>query len=237
MARVCQVSPATVAHWIDQGLLKGHKTPTGRRRVEAKELAKFLHAREMAVPPDLREALGRDAIVVVDDDRAYLQALAKTIEKSELGVEVVKAATGVDALLEIGRVRPSVIVLDFSLPDLNGLQVIERLLEPDRAAARAGAPAGRRGRGRDGWGAGRGGAAAARRGREDDPEQDRGGRPGDRGDPPGLRAAEGGVRTRNSFAGAVTSRRRDAWIKDTLGKIGGKRGPRESFPERSQADS
>ena len=132
VARVCQVSPATVAHWIDQGLLKGHKTPTGRRRVEAKELAKFLHAREMAVPPDLREALGRDAIVVVDDDRSYLQALAKTIEKSELGVEVVKAATGVDALLEIGRVRPSVIVLDFSLPDLNGLQVIERLLEPGR---------------------------------------------------------------------------------------------------------
>ena len=132
VARVCQVSPATVAHWIDQGLLKGHKTPTGRRRVEAKELAKFLHAREMTVPPDLREALGRDAIVVVDDDRAYLQALAKTIEKSELGVEVVKASTGVDALLEIGRVRPSLIVLDFSLPDLNGLQVIERLLEPGR---------------------------------------------------------------------------------------------------------
>ena len=31
VARVCQVSPATVANWIDQGLLKGHKTPTGRR--------------------------------------------------------------------------------------------------------------------------------------------------------------------------------------------------------------
>src|SRR3989475_10864376 len=107
VARVCQVSPATVAHWIGQGLLKGHKTPTGRRRVDAKELAKFLHAREMAGPPDLREALGRDAIVVVDDDRAYLQALAKTIEKSELGVEVVRATNGGDGLLEIGRVRAS----------------------------------------------------------------------------------------------------------------------------------
>src|SRR5204862_411190 len=38
VARVCQVSPATVANWIDQGLLKGHKTPTGRRRVEAEAL-------------------------------------------------------------------------------------------------------------------------------------------------------------------------------------------------------
>jgi len=132
VARVCQVSPATVAHWIDQGLLKGHKTPTGRRRVEATELVKFLRAREMPVPSDLRDAMGRDVIVVVDDDRAYLHALAKMIEKVDLGVEVVTATNGVDALLEIGRVRPSVIVLDFRLPDLNAVQVIERLLEPGR---------------------------------------------------------------------------------------------------------
>jgi CheY-like chemotaxis protein len=132
VARVCQVSPATVAHWIDQGLLKGHKTPTGRRRVEATELVKFLREREMSVPRDLRDAMGRDVIMVVDDEPTYLQALVKTIEKSDLGVEVATATNGVDALLEIGRVRPSLIVLDFRLPDLNAVQVIERLLEPGR---------------------------------------------------------------------------------------------------------
>lgn len=132
MARVCQVSPATVAHWIDQGLLKGHKTPTGRRRVEATELVKFLRVREMAVPTDLRDAMGRDVIVVVDDEPIYMQAVLKTIARSDLGVEVATATNGVDALLEIGRVRPSVIVLDFRLPDLNAAQVIERLLEPGR---------------------------------------------------------------------------------------------------------
>lgn len=132
MARVCEVSPATVASWIDQGLLKGHKTPTGRRRVEVNELVKFLGEREMPVPSDLRDALGRDVIVMVDDDEAYLEALARTVEKSDLGVKVVKATNGVDALLEIGRVRPSLIVLDFRLPDLNAVQVIERLLAPGR---------------------------------------------------------------------------------------------------------
>jgi CheY-like chemotaxis protein len=132
VARVCEVSPATVASWIDQGLLKGHKTPTGRRRVEVNELVKFLGEREMPVPSDLRDALGRDVIVMVDDDEAYLEALARTVEKSDLGVKVVKATNGVDALLEIGRVRPSLIVLDFRLPDLNAVQVIERLLAPGR---------------------------------------------------------------------------------------------------------
>src|SRR6266513_445255 len=107
VARVCQVSPATVANWIDQGLLKGHKTPTGRRRVEADDLTAFLRTHEMAVPTELEGGNGHDVVVV-------------------------EAATGVDALLEIGRVRPSLIVLDYSLPDLNAPQVIQRLLEPGR---------------------------------------------------------------------------------------------------------
>ncbi len=135
MARVCQVSPATVANWIDQGLLKGHKTPTGRRRVDAQDLTSFLRAHAMAVPTELEGKNGHDVVVVVDDDPGYLKALVMMIERSELDVEVVEAATGMDALLEIGRVQPSVIVLDYSLPDLNAQQVIERLLAPGRLDA------------------------------------------------------------------------------------------------------
>ena len=132
VARVCQVSPATVANWIDQGLLKGHKTPTGRRRVDADDLTAFLRAHDMAVPQDLANGSGNATVVVVDDDPGYLEALVLTIERSDLDVEVVEAATGVDALLEIGRVQPTLIVLDYSLPDINAPGVIRRLLEPGR---------------------------------------------------------------------------------------------------------
>src|SRR5213076_2552506 len=88
VARVCQVSPATVANWIDQGLLKGHKTPTGRRRVEADDLKAFLRAHDMAVPQDLANGNGHGTVVVVDDDPGYRKALVLTIERSELDVEV-----------------------------------------------------------------------------------------------------------------------------------------------------
>jgi CheY-like chemotaxis protein len=126
------VTPATVAHWIDQGLLSGHKTPTGRRRVEVKELVNFLRAHDMGVPADLHDAIARDVMVLVDDDTAYLEALSRLIEKADLGVDVIKVTNGVDALIAIGRVRPALIALDFRLPDLNALQIIERLLEPGR---------------------------------------------------------------------------------------------------------
>jgi CheY-like chemotaxis protein len=125
IARMCQVTPATVANWIDQGHLPGHRTPTGRRRVEADALVEFLRAHDMPVPPELREE--REAVVVVEDDPNYLRALVRFLERSNLDVEVVATTTGMDGLLEIGRRHPSVVVLDYGLPDLNADALVERL--------------------------------------------------------------------------------------------------------------
>jgi CheY-like chemotaxis protein len=132
VARVCQVSPATVAHWIDQGHLPGHKTPTGRRRVEATDLVAFLRTHRMPVPPELGDHAGADggraALVLVEDDPSYRRLLLRHLAHADMGVDLVAAANGVDGLLEIGRVRPAVIVLDYRLPDLDASQVIERLV-------------------------------------------------------------------------------------------------------------
>ncbi len=129
VARVCQVSPATVASWIDAGHLKGHKTPTGRRRVESDDLVDFLQS---AKGGGGGGGARREAVVVVEDDPSYLRALVRSLEAAELELDVVQAVSGMDALLEIGRVQPSVIVLDYRLPDLNAVQVVQRLLEPGR---------------------------------------------------------------------------------------------------------
>lgn len=132
MARICQVSPATVANWIDQGHLKGHRTPTGRRRVLESDLLDFLAAHAMTVPPEMLEG-ATDVVVVVDDDPSYLAGLVRTIERTNPEIEVVEATNGMDGLLEIGRTRPALVVLDYGLPDLNAYEVIQRLLAPGRA--------------------------------------------------------------------------------------------------------
>ena len=126
---MCQVTPATVANWIDQGHLKGHRTPTGRRRVETDQLIGFLRAHHIEVPVDLL-ADGRDVVVVVEDDPQYLGTLVKHLQRSDLDAEVVAATSGMNGLLEIGRRLPSVVVLDYGLPDLNADALIERLKEP-----------------------------------------------------------------------------------------------------------
>ncbi len=132
VARVLQVTPATVASWIDQGHLKGHRTPTGRRRVASADLAEFLRAHGMAVPAELSTSRERPVVVVVEDDPGYLKALVRTIEREAPEVDVVEATTGVDGLLEIGRLSPDLVVLDFALPDLNAVQVVERLVDTSK---------------------------------------------------------------------------------------------------------
>lgn len=136
VARICQVSPTTVANWIDQGHLKGHKTPTGRRRVVVDDLAAFLRAHGMPVPPELMGApVAKPVVVLVEDDDRYRQALRTLINRNGLQLELIEAANGVDGLLEIGRADPDLIVLDYGLPDLNAEQVVERLLDPERKLA------------------------------------------------------------------------------------------------------
>ncbi len=132
VARVLQVTPATVAAWIDQGHLKGHRTPTGRRRVASADLAEFLRAHGMPVPTELAASHARAVVVVVEDDPGYLKALVRTIEYEAPDLDVLQASTGVDGLLEIGRVSPDLVVLDYALPDLNAVQVVERLVDTSK---------------------------------------------------------------------------------------------------------
>jgi len=126
------VTPATVAAWIDQGHLKGHRTPTGRRRVASADPADFLQAHGMPVPPELMASRERPVIVVVEDDPGYLKALVRTIEREAPELEIVEASTGMDGLLEIGRVSPDLVVLDYALPDLNAVQVVQRLVDQSK---------------------------------------------------------------------------------------------------------
>src|SRR6266576_968839 len=102
VARVLQVTPATVASWIDQGHLKGHKTPTGRRRVASADLAEFLRAHDMSVPSELLVVRDRPVVVVVEDDPGYL-ADASCVAVAEGSV------AGPSAILKRSVVGPSAV--------------------------------------------------------------------------------------------------------------------------------
>jgi DNA-binding NtrC family response regulator len=66
-----------------------------------------------------------DSLLLIDDDADVLRALGDYFDK--VGYEVGRAATGEAGLEAFERVRPDVVILDLHLPDLDGLEALERL--------------------------------------------------------------------------------------------------------------
>jgi two-component system KDP operon response regulator KdpE len=66
-------------------------------------------------------------ILVIDDEQAIRRFLRVAL--SAQGHKVVEAETGADGLTAAGTSRPDVIILDLSLPDVDGIEVLRRLRE------------------------------------------------------------------------------------------------------------
>jgi DNA-binding response OmpR family regulator len=73
---------------------------------------------------EVRE-LGRPDVLIVDDEPQVREIVASYLERD--GFTVRSAADGRAALVEIGRKRPDVLVLDLMLPEVNGLEVLHKL--------------------------------------------------------------------------------------------------------------
>jgi DNA-binding NtrC family response regulator len=68
-----------------------------------------------------------DSLLLVDDDPDVLNAVGNFLEHS--GWTVFREATGEAGIATYQRERPDAVVLDLRLPDLSGLEVLERLRE------------------------------------------------------------------------------------------------------------
>jgi CheY-like chemotaxis protein len=67
----------------------------------------------------------RRVILIADDDEDILMLLTDVLERS--GHEVVAARNGIAALAAARERRPDLAVLDVAMPELDGLEVLERL--------------------------------------------------------------------------------------------------------------
>jgi two-component system KDP operon response regulator KdpE len=66
-------------------------------------------------------------VLVIDDELQIRRFLRVSLETN--GYRVAEAENGMSAIAEAARLRPDLIVLDFNLPDLTGLEVLKRVRE------------------------------------------------------------------------------------------------------------
>jgi serine/threonine protein kinase len=74
-------------------------------------------------------------ILIADDDEDFRSTMATVLERAFPGAEIECVPDGRRALEAFERKRPSVVLLDLHMPDMDGMQVTERLRARDPGAA------------------------------------------------------------------------------------------------------
>lgn len=63
----------------------------------------------------------RTTILLADDHRIFREGLRALIEKSDAAVVVGEAGTGIEAVRLTGELKPDLVIMDLTMPDMNGI--------------------------------------------------------------------------------------------------------------------
>ena len=130
LARRLGVSVPTVQRWVDLGHLKAWKTVGGHRRIDAESAEEFISAQMQlrggaaATPAD---SVAPFSVLVVDDNPNDSDVLCALVEMAVPGARIIVAANGFDALIEVGKAMPDLIVTDITMPHMDGVEMIRHL--------------------------------------------------------------------------------------------------------------
>jgi len=132
VARWCRVTPVAVWKWIKQGKLAAYKLSNGQYRIERRALKAYLQANDLPVPPDLVPETPQ-RILIVDDEPTTVEILVRTLQRLGRKVELATAGDGFVAGLQLATFKPSLLVLDLMMPQIDGFEVC-RIVRRDLAS-------------------------------------------------------------------------------------------------------
>ncbi len=125
-SKYCNVSSKTIINWIDAGYIKAYRTPGGHRRINRKDLEEFMKKQGIPIPETVVED-DRKKILVVDDDPIIVESIVQSLEEDEHDYEVISAADGFEAGLQVNHFKPHLLILDIMMPDIKGYDVCKKI--------------------------------------------------------------------------------------------------------------
>lgn len=131
IAKILGVTQRTVQLWSESGRIEFRKTSGGHRRFTQEAINKLL-ANKKAIEspqPNPTESADRCKVLVIEDDSMLLNLYNINITSWGLPIDLELSQDGYDGLVKIGSFKPDVLILDLSLPSVDGFQIIATLLK------------------------------------------------------------------------------------------------------------
>lgn len=136
VARLLNVSTQTVQKWVDLGHLAAWKTLGGHRRISVESVKLFVTsqtvpAAQQASRPAREATPGQAAlpvkILLVDDDPFQLDLLQAMLSSTQRQFDISTASNGFDALLQVGRRMPDILITDIVMAGMDGIEMLRSL--------------------------------------------------------------------------------------------------------------
>lgn len=130
---------AEMFEWPSPRIRETEKRIPATRTIQGPWPDIFLEAWRMAQPAEkaaeevARPKTGKK-IVVVDDTEMLLIFVEDALTTADPELQITTALTGTEGVARVGEVQPDLVLLDYSLPDINGDDVCRRLLENEATA-------------------------------------------------------------------------------------------------------
>ncbi len=120
------LSLGTVQQMVERGELRAWKTAGGHRRIDESSVESY-HARARTGASVSHGGGQNLRVLIAEDDRILQKLYTHTLEGWALPLEVTLVTSGFDALMEIGRHPPDLLITDLNMPGLNGFEMIRRV--------------------------------------------------------------------------------------------------------------
>jgi excisionase family DNA binding protein len=143
-AKILALSRTSVQKLVDSGQLAAVKTTGGHRRILRESIeelnlkmgpkamlrlaAPSHHSQGPSAPGGVHPAAGRADelhVLVVEDDAATAALLTGTLAKNYPEVKCTLATDGLDAVLQLERIRPRILITDLNMEPFDGFRLIQ----------------------------------------------------------------------------------------------------------------
>ncbi len=136
-AALCGVGINTIKRWIQKGELQCVITPGGHWRIAEDEFQQFLDRlqskqikRKQIQPKPLESTQAAKQVykvLLIEDDHALSDLIEAAFHLAEFDTVFDSAGDGYAGLMKIGAMQPDLLILDIMLPEINGLELIQRI--------------------------------------------------------------------------------------------------------------